>query len=88
MSYRKAWRAVKRDFPEVHCVLMVGGFRIAKDRTREAEMEFYSLGNGYTREQAWEDAAKTQFSLLRRGCCREPIQHTWHDEGKGQVRSG
>jgi hypothetical protein len=59
MSYRKAWRAVKRDFPEVHCVLMVGGFRIAKDRTREAEMEFYSLGNGYTRKQAWEDAAKT-----------------------------
>ena len=59
MSYRKEWRLCKSYFPNVYAHPMSDGFRISRDRNDpRMRMEFYSLGQGRTREEAWKSAAQ------------------------------
>jgi hypothetical protein len=59
MGYRSEWRYCKSLFPNVYCYAFLdGGYRIVADRGNPRDyMEFYSLGNGNTRIEAWRDAA-------------------------------
>lgn len=72
MSYRRFWRKYKYFFPNVYCVGMTDSFRIVKDKNDPAMYaEFYSLGNGRTRYDAWKDASSwvaqaPPVSILRR----------------------
>lgn len=60
MSYREEWKHCKKFFPRIHCSRMSDGFRVVTDKDdRYMYMEIYSLGNGMTRKEAWQDADKS-----------------------------
>ncbi len=59
MSYRTEWQKCKQYFPRVYCWPMIMGFRVVTDKNDPtAYKEINSLGNGDTRQKAWEDAAR------------------------------